>query len=179
METPMAILSAKLFIPPRRAMLVPRPRLVERLTRGLQAPLTLISAPAGTSPRRALKTLQVLNYMGFHVIGRASLTTGALSSLEEIEARHGTEIEQIARSIFRGLQRRASLRPSIFMLALFRVEQMIWRNEKADSVSRRYWEEKGWLDPRRTFFVAQSASPLKVALARLLPAAITRFRAGY
>jgi LuxR family maltose regulon positive regulatory protein len=47
METPMPILSAKLFIPPRRAMLVSRPRRVERLNRGLQGPLTLISAPAG------------------------------------------------------------------------------------------------------------------------------------
>jgi NAD(P)H-dependent FMN reductase len=141
--------------------------------------LYLLATMGGTSSRRALKTLRVLNYMGFHVIGRAGLTTGALSSLEEIEARYGAKIEQIARSIFRDVQRRASLRPSIFMLALFRVEQMIWRNEKADSVSRRYWEEKGWLDSRRTFFVGQSASLLKVALARLLTAAITLFRVGY
>lgn len=47
MATP--ILSTKLYIPPLRPNLTPRPRLIERLNRGLrQAPgVTLISAPAG------------------------------------------------------------------------------------------------------------------------------------
>jgi len=41
------LLSTKLFIPRRRANLVPRPRLVERLNASLKKKLTLISAPAG------------------------------------------------------------------------------------------------------------------------------------
>jgi LuxR family maltose regulon positive regulatory protein len=42
-----SILVTKLFIPPTRPDLVPRPRLVERLDGGLHHKLTLISAPAG------------------------------------------------------------------------------------------------------------------------------------
>jgi LuxR family maltose regulon positive regulatory protein len=47
MATP--ILATKLYVPPPRPQLVPRPRLIERLNRGLQAggKLTLIAAPAG------------------------------------------------------------------------------------------------------------------------------------
>src|SRR5262245_12380107 len=45
MATP--LLTTKLYIPPIRLNLVPRPRLVERLNRGLNCKLTLISAPAG------------------------------------------------------------------------------------------------------------------------------------
>lgn len=41
------LLMTKLFIPPPRSNLVPRPRLIEQLNAGLQVPLTLISAPAG------------------------------------------------------------------------------------------------------------------------------------
>ncbi|MFC1936026.1 LuxR C-terminal-related transcriptional regulator [Chloroflexota bacterium] len=41
------LLSTKLFIPPTRPELVPRPRLIERLNEGLYRKLTLISAPAG------------------------------------------------------------------------------------------------------------------------------------
>jgi LuxR family maltose regulon positive regulatory protein len=41
------LLKTKLYIPPVRAESVPRPRLVERLTAGLDRKLTLISAPAG------------------------------------------------------------------------------------------------------------------------------------
>jgi LuxR family maltose regulon positive regulatory protein len=45
MDTP--LLKTKLYIPPVRPELVPRPRLIERLNAGLQRKLTLISAPAG------------------------------------------------------------------------------------------------------------------------------------
>jgi LuxR family maltose regulon positive regulatory protein len=41
------LLRTKLYIPPVRPELVPRPRLVERLNAGLDRKLTLISAPAG------------------------------------------------------------------------------------------------------------------------------------
>ncbi len=45
MSTP--ILATKLYIPPARPKVVPRPRLIEQLNQGLQRKLTLISAPAG------------------------------------------------------------------------------------------------------------------------------------
>ena len=41
------LLATKLFVPPPRAELVARPRLVERLNAGLDRKLTLVSAPAG------------------------------------------------------------------------------------------------------------------------------------
>ena len=46
---PETLLQTKLYLPPRRPNLVPRPRLIEKLNRGLQQgkKLTLISAPAG------------------------------------------------------------------------------------------------------------------------------------
>jgi len=40
-------LTTKLYIPPPRPNLVPRPRLIERLNAALHRKLTLISAPAG------------------------------------------------------------------------------------------------------------------------------------
>jgi LuxR family maltose regulon positive regulatory protein len=41
------LLTTKLYIPPTRPELVPRPRLIELLTADLHRKLTLISAPAG------------------------------------------------------------------------------------------------------------------------------------
>src|SRR3979411_3115218 len=41
------LLETKLYIPRSRRGLVPRPRLSERLNRGVEAKLTLVSAPAG------------------------------------------------------------------------------------------------------------------------------------
>ena len=44
---PDELLKTKLFIPSPRSDFVPRPRLIQRLTAGLQGKLTLLSAPAG------------------------------------------------------------------------------------------------------------------------------------
>ncbi len=44
---PAPLLLTKLYIPPPRPELVPRPRLIERLNAGQHRKLTLISAPAG------------------------------------------------------------------------------------------------------------------------------------
>jgi LuxR family maltose regulon positive regulatory protein len=41
------VLATKLYLPPPRAHLLARPRLLERLAAGLRGPLTLIAAPAG------------------------------------------------------------------------------------------------------------------------------------
>ena len=41
------ILATKLYLPPLRANVVSRPRLLERLSEGLHRKLTLIAAPAG------------------------------------------------------------------------------------------------------------------------------------
>ena len=41
------LLQTKLYVPPIRSGLVPRPRLIERLNAGLDRKLTVISAPAG------------------------------------------------------------------------------------------------------------------------------------
>ena len=41
------LLQTKLYIPPIRSGLVSRPRLLERLSAGLDRKLTLVSAPAG------------------------------------------------------------------------------------------------------------------------------------
>jgi LuxR family maltose regulon positive regulatory protein len=42
-----SLLQTKLYIPPPRPELVPRPRLIERLNAELHRKLTLVSAPAG------------------------------------------------------------------------------------------------------------------------------------
>ena len=47
MTTPAPILATKLYVPPPRPGVVPRPRLTGRLNEGLHRRLTLISAPAG------------------------------------------------------------------------------------------------------------------------------------
>src|SRR5919107_6009806 len=54
MSTP--ILATKLYVPPPRPTVVPRPRLVQRLDEGLHRKFSLVSAPAGFGKSTLLST---------------------------------------------------------------------------------------------------------------------------
>src|SRR5215213_9475668 len=50
-----SLITTKLQLPHAQRNFVPRPRLIERLDEGLNCPLTLISAPAGSGKTSALR----------------------------------------------------------------------------------------------------------------------------
>ena len=58
-----SILATKLYIPPTRPELVPRPRLIERLNAGLHRKLTLISAPAGFGKTTLLSERECVKHL--------------------------------------------------------------------------------------------------------------------
>ena len=61
METP--LLQTKLYIPPLRPNLIPRPRLIEWLNAGLHRKLTLISAPAGFGKTTLLSERECVKHL--------------------------------------------------------------------------------------------------------------------
>src|SRR4051794_13768061 len=63
MGTVSPLLETKLYVPRRRRGLVARPRLIERLNRGAESTLTLVSAPAGFGKTTLLtEWLDLSNY---------------------------------------------------------------------------------------------------------------------
>ncbi|MHC1770345.1 MAG: hypothetical protein AB9907_01190 [Flexilinea sp.] len=51
---------------------------------------------------------------------------------------------------------------------VFKIQQMAWRSGgESGSLDYRYWEQQGWFDPGKTYFIPHQAGWLKVALAQL------------
>ena len=67
------LLATKLFLPPTRATLVPRPRLTARFADGLSRPLTLISAPAGSGKTTLLSEWRASEKGRAHALAWLSL----------------------------------------------------------------------------------------------------------
>src|SRR2546421_10069510 len=63
------LLQTKLFVPRWRHGLVPRPRLSERLNRGAESKLTLVSAPAGFG-----KTTLLADWLAAVAVDRRTVT---------------------------------------------------------------------------------------------------------
>src|SRR6266540_6236581 len=76
---PLQLLNTKLYVPPVRPQLVPRPRLLARLDTGLAGKLTLLSAPAGFGKTTLL--IQGLEAWGLRLVGSLDLQVSSLKSL--------------------------------------------------------------------------------------------------
>jgi multimeric flavodoxin WrbA len=136
-------------------------------------PAFLLASTGASSTSHTLRTMNALMYWGFHIIGRAGFRTGALSKRDEIKARYGAKIEQIARIIFRAIHQEVV--PSFLSLMIFKIQQIGWQKQNPNSIDYQYWKGNGWLEPRRVFFTDQRVNRLKVTLARLVGSALAPF----
>ncbi len=131
----------------------------------------------GSSPfNHALRTMKLaLSTWGFSIAGQAGFKAGALMRPDEMRAAYQKKAERAAQEFFRALHERQFARPSFISLMMFKIQQLSWQRERADSVDLRYWRRQGWVDPRRDFYIQHQAGRLKVALARLTGAVIFKF----
>jgi len=132
----------------------------------------------GSSPcDHALRTLMIaLSTWGLHIAGQTGFKTGATMPSEVLQTRFSRETTRIGRKLFTSLQKRQYANPSFFSLMMFKIQQTAWQHKaNKNSVDYTYWSNKGWLDPRRTFYIPNTAHPLKLAAARLTGSVIARF----
>jgi multimeric flavodoxin WrbA len=134
-------------------------------------------ATVGSSPTdHALRTMNTaLLTWGYHLVGHVGYKTGALMPSDEMKSRYGQETGSMAEDLYRAISQRHALRPSFLSLMTFKIQQLAGQRKDRDSLDYIHWKRHGWLDPDCTFYVAHHAAPVKVALARLVGAAIARF----
>ena len=125
-------------------------------------------------------TLRTMNFAlrswGFHIVGRAGFKMGALMSQSEAAQHFQAEAGDAAEALFQAIAQQQFLRPSFISLMIFRVQQHAWRKISApDSYDYAYWKARGWFEPDCTFYIEHRANPVKVALARLVGAALAPF----
>ncbi len=134
-------------------------------------PFYLLSTTGGTPLKHTLRTLQtaVISW-GAPLIGSSGYVTGARSSREEIEMRHGKRLRTAAGRITRYLAGRKADSPSFLALLVFAVQQASWKKELDktgyDSADGRYWLGGGLLDRKTTYFAGHKAGRIKTAVAR-------------
>jgi multimeric flavodoxin WrbA len=139
----------------------------------------LVATTGSSRTGKTLETMKMaLRTWGFHVVGQAGYSMGALMKREETRARFDARAAQDAHRLFQAIERGSPRNPAFFSLMMFKIQQMSWRvKAKPDSLDYRYWEGQGWLDPKRTFYFPHRAGWLKVALARLVGVVIGKVMA--
>lgn len=137
---------------------------------------------ATTGSSRTGKTLDTmkmaLRTWGFQVVGQAGVKMGALMKREETRARFDALAAKSAHQLFQAIYHKSYRKPAFYSLMVFKIQQKAWQTKgDPNSLDYHYWAQQGWFDPKRTFYTAHDASPLKVALARLAGVIVGRFMA--
>ncbi len=136
----------------------------------------LIATVADSPTGHALQTMNLaLRTWGYHIVGQAGYKMGPLLPQDELKSRYARETARVAQALLQAIALRQSLHPPFLSLMMFKIQQLAWQRQPPGSLDRAYWQEKGWLDPARTFYIAHRANPLQVALARLVGALLFRF----
>ena len=103
---------------------------------------------------------------------------GALMKREETRSRFETQAARAAHSLFEALYQKSYKQPAFYSLMMFKIQQMSWKAKgEPGTPDYQYWEQQGWFDPKRTFYIPHQANALKVALARLSGTIIGRIMA--
>jgi multimeric flavodoxin WrbA len=129
------------------------------------------------SSRHALTTMtKAFGTWGIKNAATMQLSLGALTPREEVEKRFARKIASAARKFLR--ERMLSpFRPSFYSLIAFTVQQALWSRNGVDhdTVDYRYWQDSGWLDRGRWYYLAAQKHTPKALLARGLGKFIALF----
>lgn len=131
----------------------------------------LITTSGGGSSKHALSTMgRALHAWGFHVAGMSRFRMGALIKNQELGDRFKNDMQQIAERLFKAIKYQNLLKPSLYSFMAFKIQQSYWlkRKEFQNTIDYKYWNEHGWLDSHRKFYIDHRAGHIKVFFGRLL-----------
>ena len=128
----------------------------------------VLTTSGGGSTKHALQTMdRALHAWGYSVEASGMFRMGALMKKEEMERLYTGTAEKIADRLLAGYEKKRQSKHSFISLLYFKIQQTSNRKHQGnDNPDSRYWGEREWLNPRRTYYCENRTSPLITALAR-------------
>ena len=134
-----------------------------------------LATVGGGATGHTLRTMNAaLLTWGYHLVGQTGLKMGALASAEELP-HYQAAADKVADKLYHAVAQKQALSPSFVSLLAFKVQQLAWQREPPGSFDHTWWQGQGWLEPGCTFYFPPRSSRVKVALARLAGAVVSRF----
>lgn len=139
----------------------------------------LINTSGAGASGHALRTMgSALSAWGCRIAYKAKFRTGALTGKEEIRTAHEKNIRKAADAFLNDLIRGTDTDPGIYSMIAFKVQQIVWSQEKAKAANpydHAYWKEKGWLDKGCAYYLPLKKGRIKNRFARLMASGIAKF----
>lgn len=128
------------------------------------------------STTHAAKTMAgALQLWGFKVSGTMRLRMGEKMSEDELTERCGKTLKAAVKKVYSGLKTGAALRPTVRSLIVFAVQQISWQKAREQSLTREYWQKKGWLEAGCTYYIPHRRNRALTAAARIIGRVVALF----
>lgn len=137
----------------------------------------LTTSGAGSS-NHALNTMKLaLNTWGIHMVCQNKFRMGARMEAQQIETQYGFSIKAIADKLFDAIQGNKALRPSLYSLISFNIQQRHYRKRQdlKHSIDTAYWRDKGWLDTHINYYLPPECSRVKILAAKIIGHIMSRY----
>lgn len=134
----------------RMAFLCHRPALYGK------SALLFTTSGIGSSRHATLTMTKAFGTWGIKTASTMKLSLGALTPREDVEKRYAKTIASAARKFLRE-RMQTPFRPSFYSMIAFTVQQALWSRSGVDhaTVDYRYWQDAGWLDRGRWYYLEQ------------------------
>jgi multimeric flavodoxin WrbA len=138
----------------------------------------VVTTSGGGSSNHTINTMKnAFTTWGINFAGSSKFRTGKMMNSTEMESRYSSEIKKAAEVFFKALKNKSALRPSLYSLIAFKVQQKCWQKstQYQDTVDYQYWRRNEWLQRDCNYYIPNKASFLKIKFARLIGSIVAAF----
>ncbi|MFX1234461.1 MAG: flavodoxin family protein [Promethearchaeota archaeon] len=131
----------------------------------------IIATTNATSLKRTIHTMGAAAYSwGFKIVGTKGFKTNSSNDpLESLRQRYCKDILRLARKLYSAIKEKSYLDPSAIGIASFRIQQKYRSNpELSSKIDYNYWNERGWTNSKRSYYIDIRVGILKKILSQIL-----------
>jgi multimeric flavodoxin WrbA len=104
---------------------------------------------------------------GLYFAGKHGFRVNLNDTTDTVAGKYHKPLAKLSKNLFDAVEHQKFLFPSVANLLIFRIQQKYRSNPNA-GLDATYWHEKGWSDPRTSYYFPHNAGKGKVAAAKFL-----------
>lgn len=138
----------------------------------------IVTTSGGGASNHSINTMKnAFTSWGINFAGSSKFRTGSLMDSGKIESMYSDESKKAAEALFKKIKDESSLKPSLYSLIAFKVQQRHWQNstQYKDSIDYKYWQSNEWLKKDCSYYITHKASFIKIKLAQLIGSIVSIF----
>lgn len=154
----------------RFAFTMHRPRFFKQYT-------LIVSVSRGSGLKETIAGISAIKYCGFNIVNSLGVAIYDFALVSEnTKNKIHKKICAASNRFYKAIQMEKEYSPSLGNLVAFRAAQAVWPLlKKYQPCDYAYFEQQGWFDKRRRYYIDTKINPIKEWMAKVISALVCRY----